>query len=145
MRRVALGNHRIAGGNRGGEISARRAIEGERKIVRPEHDHRSDRRVHRADVGLGVDRRLHPRTVAGRGRRLPQLVHRPRQLDRFQTGLDRQRRLGVGHRNQFLGPLLEPAGEGVEKRGKPLAGPAANAPGRRRGRLHGPIDLAPRD
>ncbi len=144
MRRVPLGDHRIAGSHGGGKISTRCAVEGEGKIVRAEDDHWADRRKHRADVGLGIDRGLHPRAVARRGSRLPQLIDRSRQLDRFQTGLDRQRRFGVGHRNQLFRASFEPAGKGVEKGGKPFAGPAADAPSGGRRSLQGPLDLAPR-
>ena len=44
MRRVGLGDHRVAGRDGRGEVAAADAVEGERKIVRAEDAHRADRR-----------------------------------------------------------------------------------------------------
>ena len=57
------------GGNRGGKIAARDAVEGERKIVRPENQHRPERREHRADVQFRVNRRQSPTSLRARRRR----------------------------------------------------------------------------
>ena len=92
---MRFGDDRIAGGDRRGKIAAGNAIERQRKIIGPEHSHRTNRRVARANVVRRVDRRQPPRAFSRRGRGLPKLVDRPRHLDFGQPRLHRQSRLQV--------------------------------------------------
>ncbi len=60
--RVPLGDDRAAGGDRGGEVPAAQAVEGERKIVRADDQCRAERFEDRPDVAV-ADRRSTPAAV----------------------------------------------------------------------------------
>ena len=94
MQADGLGDDRIARGNRRGEIAAGDAVERERKIVRPEHGHRTDWRqnTERMLFFVSIVGSAHEPSTR-RGGRLPQLVRRPGQLDVGQPRRHRKRRL----------------------------------------------------
>ena len=115
MRGVGLGDHRVAGRDGRGEVAARHAVERERKIVRAEHDHRSERLQAAAKAELGVDHRFLPRALAHGGRGLAKLGRGPRQFDLLQPRRDGQPGLLVGHRHQFGRFGLNPRGVVFQK------------------------------
>jgi hypothetical protein len=130
MARVALGDHGVARGDRGDEVTACDGVEGEREVVRPEHQHGgAERGVLGANVGLGVDGRATPGALANSSRTLTQLPERSRQLDRAQPRLGGQRRFARGRLYQLVAPgfdglrvALEEIRKGVARRRAKLCG-----------------------
>ncbi len=113
---MRLGDDRIARGNRRGEIATGNRIEGERKIVRPEHQHRlAQRRQVRTQIGRAVDDGLGPAITPHRVCGLTQLPAGARQFVATQAGGRRQRRLGMRQCNQGVGIGIQRVGVAFQK------------------------------
>ena len=122
MGRMRLGDHRVAGGKSGGEITAGDAIEGEREIVRPQHQHRATQRAeYGAQVGGGVDRGPGPAAVTRGLGGLAQLAGGARQLAVAQAPFERQAGLAMRGFDQGVGTRLDGGGVGVEEGADALA------------------------
>ena len=134
---VRLGDHRVAGGDRGGEVATGDGAIGEGKVGGGQHDHGAEPAGGRADVLRRVDHRHPPAALAGGGGGLPELVERSRHLDLREPGLHRQAGLGMGRGHEFRRPPLEPVGIPGEKGGDRLGWQPRELPGRSRGGLEG--------
>ena len=112
---MGLRDHRIASRNRGDKISAGRAIECERKIVRTHDDHGTNRLEPGSDIRLRIDRRKRPRAFGGGGSALAKLIDGSRQLDVGEPWRFRKRGFQMRLLDQLALPVLEPFGEAREK------------------------------
>ena len=143
MQGVRLGDHRIPRCNGGREITAAHAVERKRKIVRPEDYHRSDWCIARTKPLRLVDDRPAPCSLAGRRRRLPQLIGRPGQFHIFQPWRNRQRRLLVGCLRDRFRIRIELLRVRLQKPGNLLRGDPLQGLRRFHRRGQSPIAIAP--
>jgi hypothetical protein len=144
MRGVGLGDNRIAGGDRRGEISACDAVEGERKVVGAKYQHWPDASEHRADVVGGVDGGERPRTFARSGRGLPELAGGAGKFDIGQSRRLGERGLRMRHRHEFVFADFDPSGEVLQKLRDSLAGHLPQRVKSRSGRFERIVAIAPR-
>src|SRR4051812_8934016 len=100
MQRMAFRDHQPACGDRRGEISARYAVERERKVIWAHCEYRPNGREVRTYVGFTVDDHALPGALARRSPSLTKLGSCARQLDIFEPWADRQRGLRVRARDQ---------------------------------------------
>ena len=141
---MPLGDHRIAGGDRGSKVPATDTVECEWEIVRPEDADRTNRREAGANVCFDIDRRQRPRSVArGRGG-LAKLVRCPGQLNLRQAGRDRQCRLEMSQLNDRVAAGIDPLGGAIEKLSDLVTGHASQPIGRDDRRIQRRIAVAPR-
>ena len=142
---VRLGDHGIAGGDRGGEISAGDSVEGQGKIIRSEYRNAAAERPQPGtDIRLGVDGGLHPRSLAhGRGG-LAKLPGGTRKLDIAQPRTQGQGGLDMRPLGDLIGIGINSVGVGLQERG-PQARIGVEQSVSRVGRSsHGLLQVGPR-
>ena len=150
MQRVPLGDHRIAGGDRRGEVATGDPVKGERKVVRTDaEDGATERTAITADVRIHVDQRASPgrsRDVLRRLGGLSQLAQHPIELHLRQSRFERQSRLLVCDPRDLGSASVDPLRHAPEEPGDPAGfGRRHRGRGVERGGRHGVEVLLVRD
>ena len=128
MTGMTLGNHRIPRCNRCRKISPRNPVVRIRKIIRTKHHHRTQLTIHRTDIHSRINRRHSPRFITRRCSRLPNLIHRSRQLRILQPRRFRQTRLCMRSLNKLVRTSLYLQSIRLQKLSKTRTRPAPHLP-----------------